>query len=124
MLVKIDENVPLPCVQVISAFGHDVATVYEEDLAGHPDTDVWEVVRQEQRLLITQDKGFGDIRQYKPGTHSGILLLRPPTQRNSDIISLLQQVLESVPLESIVGCLAVANPRRVRIRPATAPPTR
>ena len=34
-------------------------------------------IQKDERYLVTADKGFGDIRTYPPGTHHGILLLRP-----------------------------------------------
>ena len=33
----------------------------------------------ERRLIVTLDRGFGDIRLYPPGTHAGVLVLRLST---------------------------------------------
>jgi hypothetical protein len=43
-------------------------------------TDVGRDIDSEARLIITLDRGFGDIRRYPPGTHAGILVLRVDDQ--------------------------------------------
>ncbi|MGZ8203400.1 MAG: DUF5615 family PIN-like protein [Burkholderiales bacterium] len=51
-------------------------TVASEGLKGKPDSDIWNAARRDDRLLITQDLDFSDVRQFKPGTHPGLLLVR------------------------------------------------
>jgi len=36
---KIDENLPLEVTQVLRSGGHDASSVYDQKLAGCPDTD-------------------------------------------------------------------------------------
>jgi predicted nuclease of predicted toxin-antitoxin system len=74
--IKLDENLPERLAQVLSDFGHDVDTVLSEQLAGHDDADVWSAAQSVGRFLITQDLDFSDLRQYTPGTHAGLLLVR------------------------------------------------
>lgn len=61
----------------ISGLGYQVETVIGQGWGGAEDDDLWPRIVAEQIYWITADKGFGDVRLYKPGTHSGILLLRP-----------------------------------------------
>jgi predicted nuclease of predicted toxin-antitoxin system len=42
MRVKLDENLPAALAKMLTKFGHDVDTVEEEDLSGHPDATVWQ----------------------------------------------------------------------------------
>jgi hypothetical protein len=44
MRIKIDENLPVGLVSVLSVRGHQVDTVPQEDLAGRSDADVWSAV--------------------------------------------------------------------------------
>ncbi len=53
--------------------GHDVQDIRGSKYEGSQDTELWELTRQEQRLLITTDKGFA---QYREQSHSGILIIR------------------------------------------------
>lgn len=76
MRIKLDENLPARLVGILSAHGHDVHTVPDENLSGRPDADIWRAVCAEGRFLITQDLDFSDTRRFAPGTHAGLLLLR------------------------------------------------
>ena len=76
MKVKLDENIPVRLAGELTNLGHDVDTVASEGLKGRPDGDVWSASRREERFLISQDLDFSDVRQFKPGTHPGLLLVR------------------------------------------------
>jgi predicted nuclease of predicted toxin-antitoxin system len=78
--VKLDENMPRSASQVLIAAEHDVDTVVEENLAGATDPQVVAAAATAGRLLITLDRGLGDVRTYPPGSHAGILVLRPADQ--------------------------------------------
>ena len=82
MKIKLDENLPLQIVAELTMLGHDVHTVYEEELMGENDTRIWAAAQNEGRFLITQDLDFADIRSFTPGTHHGILLVRLHSQPN------------------------------------------
>ena len=69
---------------------------------------------------MTADKGFGDIRSYPPGTHAGILLLRPDQAGIRPVLELLERTLAAYDLEALVGAVAVVTPRGIRIRRAKA----
>ena len=42
MRLKLDENLPASAATRLAALGHDVHTVSQERLGGHPDDDVWQ----------------------------------------------------------------------------------
>ena len=75
--VKVDEDLPRRAVQLLREHGYDAASVIEQDMGGWKDSQLWPAIQKEERMLITADKGFGDIRVYPPGTHPSVLLLRP-----------------------------------------------
>src|SRR5450759_4521488 len=76
MKIKLDENLPVRAAQRLREMGHDVETVLEEGLGGQADAAIWQAAQSEERFLITQDLDFSDMRQFAPGTHFGILLVR------------------------------------------------
>jgi uncharacterized protein (DUF433 family) len=67
----------LRIVQMLKDVGYNAVGVIKQDMGGWKDAELWEAVQSERRFLITADKGFADIRLYPPGTHNGVLLLRP-----------------------------------------------
>ena len=76
MKLKLDENLHTELVEVFALGDHDVDTVAVEGLLGADDATVCRAAAPEDRLLVTLDRGFGDIRMYPLGTHAGILVLR------------------------------------------------
>ncbi len=78
MKIKLDENVDLRVVARLQLAGHDVATVPGQGLSSAPDTQVIEVCRQEERCLVTADRGFGNRARFVPTDYAGIVVVRLP----------------------------------------------
>jgi predicted nuclease of predicted toxin-antitoxin system len=76
MKFKLDENLPASAAAILASAGHDADTVIAEHLAGAPDPDVVTTATAASRVLITLDRGTGDIRAYPPRSHAGIVVLR------------------------------------------------
>jgi predicted nuclease of predicted toxin-antitoxin system len=74
--VKLDENLPDSVLSILAGAGHDVDTARAEGLRGAKDPAVLAGATADGRLLLTLDRGLGDIRAYPPGTHAGIVVVR------------------------------------------------
>ena len=120
MRVKVDEDLPTAIAQLLRAAGHDAANVLEQGMGGWKDAEVWRAVQAEQRFLITADKGFGDIRIYPPGSHAGVLILRPDEDGIRPMVELVQQTLTAYALDELAGTVAVVTPRGIRVRRPTS----
>jgi predicted nuclease of predicted toxin-antitoxin system len=79
--VKLDEHLPPSASAVLDKAGNDVHTVIAEGLGGQSYAVVFHAAQDEERLLVTLDRGFADVRSYPPGSHRGILVLRPLDQQ-------------------------------------------
>ena len=99
MRIKVDEDLPIHIARILRDKSYDTATVVEQGMGGWKDLDLWEIVQTEQRFLVTADKGFGDIRLYPPGTHEGVLLLRPDQDGIRPVVELLERVLKKYSLD-------------------------
>jgi predicted nuclease of predicted toxin-antitoxin system len=75
--IKVDEDLPHQIADLLIERGHDALTVVGQGWQGFSDEDLWPRIQNEQRWLITADKGFADLRQHPPGSHAGVILLRP-----------------------------------------------
>jgi predicted nuclease of predicted toxin-antitoxin system len=93
MLVKLDENLSLSHLKLITDFGHTAERVTDERLSGATDETIWEHACAEGRFLITLDLDFSDVRRYSPGTHPGILLLRPRNTGRTAVRDVLSHVM-------------------------------
>ena len=116
MRIKVDEDLPLAVAEVLRGRGYAATTVLEEDLRGAQDSALWAVIQREEKFLITADKGFADIRAYPPGTHAGVLLLRPDEDGIRPTLELVDHVLSQFDLAEFARTLVVATPRGVRLR--------
>lgn len=116
MKVKLDENFPLAVVELLVAHGHDVETIASERLGGATDALVLEAATREQRLLMTLDRGLGDVRRYPPGTHAGILILRLDVQSAAAVTSSLEELITGHDLAALSGTVAIAQRGLLRIR--------
>jgi predicted nuclease of predicted toxin-antitoxin system len=113
---KLDENLPRGAEALLRKAGHDVHTVLDEHLGGNPDPGVIDASRAEDRILVTFDLDFSDIRLYRPKSHSGIWVLRPHTQSIQNTLALLMGALVVLETEPAHGRLWIVEPERVRIR--------
>lgn len=116
MKIKLDENMPATLATVLTACGHDTDTVPEEDLTGKPDPDVWRKTQQADRLLITQDLDFSDIRQFRPGSHHGLLLVRLVNPSRQNLIEQVTSAFKTEAVETWRRCFVVLTERKIRIR--------
>jgi predicted nuclease of predicted toxin-antitoxin system len=92
---------------------HDVRSIYDE-ARGLDDDSVLEMAVREDRILITNDRDFGEhvFRSRKP--HRGVVLLRLADERSANKIAVLKHLLEQHAAE-LEGAFVVAGEASVRI---------
>ena len=93
MKAKVDEDLPPDVTAALRGAGHDAVNVVEQRMGGWKDGPLWDAVPREGHFFVTSDKGFGDIRAYPPGTHAGILVLRPDQDGIRPLVELVELVL-------------------------------
>lgn len=110
-----DENFPLPTVAALVALGHDVATVQPE-VVGKPDEFVLKRAQAENRIVITCDKGFGELafKRGLPAT-SGVVLFRLTTTSLAEFTARVVMALSVS--DQWIDRFVVVQDARVRIRP-------
>lgn len=118
MRIKLDENLPLSAANVLLEHGHDVDTVAAEGLTGARDADVVTAASAAARLLLTLDRGLGDIRHYPPGSHAGIVVVRPADQSAAAVRDVVTEIAAGSQLKALGGVVAIAQPGLLRIRRA------
>jgi predicted nuclease of predicted toxin-antitoxin system len=108
-----DESCDFAIVRALRAAGHDVIAVAEVAL-GAADNVVLELARNEQRLLLTEDKDFGQLVYADGKAAGGVIFIRYPASARS---LLPQIVADLVSRESdrLSGAFVVVQPSRIRI---------
>ena len=115
MKIKIDENLPVSLASLFDEFGHDADTVEDEGLLGHSDDEVWFAAKSEDRLIVTQDLDFADMRRFAGPGNPGVILLRLDNFSKPSIMRRIHEVLRSEDL-NWRGCIVVVNQKRIRVR--------
>lgn len=115
MKIKVDEDLPRSAKELLRERGYEADDVRDEALGGQGDERVWAAAQAEERLVVTGDKEFADIRLHPPGSHKGVLLLRPDVESRAAFAELLRGVLDATSLEELEGQVAVVTPRGLRV---------
>jgi predicted nuclease of predicted toxin-antitoxin system len=110
--VKVDENLPAMVAALLRERGFEADTVIEEGLAGSTDEDLLAAMREQDRMIVTLDRGFGDTRRYPPGSHPRIVVLRLADESALATRAAVMQLLDNHDLETLSGT-------RLPLRPTT-----
>jgi predicted nuclease of predicted toxin-antitoxin system len=116
MKLKLDENLSLHLKPVLIELGHDVLTATDENLLSHSDTEIAQAAKEEQRMLMTLDVEFADLRKYPPGSHPGVILFRPRSLSPLSVNAFITDFVRRTDLDKLAACVAVVDPVHVRVR--------
>ena len=118
MKLLIDTCISGTVRDVLQAAGHDA--VWTGDWPQDPgDDEILDHAHQQNRILITLDKDFGELAVVHGRPHSGIIRLVNWSTQQQASTSLL--VLERYSTELESGAIVTAEPGRMRVRPAIDP---
>lgn len=109
-----DENIPRPMVSALRDAGWDVRSVAESS-PGMSDDDVLALVRAEQRVLLTEDKDFGELVFRLKRDISGVVLVRLPEAPWDVRLPRILAALERR-AGTLIGTYTVIEPQRIRSR--------
>ena len=109
-----NENVPGDCVDALRRREHDVLWVRETS-PGSSDDQVLSLAQNEQRLLLTFDKDFGELVFRRGEAASrGVVLFRTRKQSPARLAERLLQILES--RSDWEGRFSVVDEHSIRMR--------
>lgn len=116
MKLKLDENLSRHLKPLLTRLGHDVVTAADENLLSSSDTEIAAAALREERMLLTLDVEFADLRKYPPGSHPGIILFRPSSLGPLSVNKFIADFVNSADLSRLTSCVAIVDPVNVRIR--------
>lgn len=112
MRFLVDECAGPTVARWLASIDHDVYSVFDES-AGMPDEDVLSKAVKDDRVLITNDKDFGELIFRERRTHRGVIFLRLADERSSNKIAVLQKILE-IHSDRLRGAFITATENRIR----------
>ena len=74
--------------------GHDVTVVAVDYPPSLPDDEVRAISQREQRILVTEDRDFGELVFRHRQAHAGVIYLRLPPMELSSKVSRVMAVLD------------------------------
>jgi predicted nuclease of predicted toxin-antitoxin system len=120
MRFVVDESTGAAVVEYLRAAGHDVLAVADV----MPQADDHAILARaagEGRVLVTNDKDFGELVFRSGHGHNGVVLLRLHDESPANRVRVLEAILNQY-LDRLPGHFTVATEGRVRIRPARGLP--
>ena len=115
MNFKLDENLPVEAADLMRKAGHDVKTVPDEKLQGARDPLLLDRCIAEDRVLVSLDTEFADIRAYPPEDLPGIIVLRLKSQAKTQVLEVFRRLLPRIVTEPLRHHLWIAEENRIRI---------
>ena len=119
MTFKLDENLPSDLGALLRADGHDAHSVLDQELRGAADPAIAKVCQDEQRILVTLDLDFSNIKAYPPQDYYGIIILRLARQDRDSVLAIMPRVLTLLETEPIARRLWIVDDHKTRIRGET-----
>lgn len=114
MKFLLDESADSRLAPYLTGLGHDVETVAGDYTTALDDREVLAIARAEGRILITNDRDFGELVFRFQQPHAGVIFFRLSTTRLAAKIERLTYVLTHYADQ--LDEFLVVTPARVRIR--------
>jgi len=108
-----DESCAGPVIRALREAGHDVVAIAEV-ASGAPDEQVLERALKDERVLITEDRDFGELVFARGRFSAGVILVRFPSRvRNAKPATVVEAVAKLG--TRLNDGFIVVEPGRVRI---------
>lgn len=109
-----DESCDFSVVRALRAAAFDVAAVVEQE-PGTTDVRVIELARAERRIVLTEDRDFGQLVFAAIHATSGVIYIRFPAAKRPELPGRILQLVRREG-ERLEKSFTVIGPHRIRIR--------
>ena len=119
--IKLDENFSPHTADIFINAGFDTHTVYDENLSGASDTEIYAACLSEKRCLITFDTDFCDILRFPSEPTEGIIVIRPKRPiALHDVKMFASKCVELLKEKNPQNSLWILDSHKLRIRKGDA----
>ena len=113
----IDESLPRMLKQVGANEGNKVCDIRDTGSRGAADRKIVEFAHKENAIVVTADRGMGNMLRFPRGSHSGIIVLNYPTDISlAKITFAARRVFKDLLEKDIKGNIIIIEPGKLRIR--------
>jgi predicted nuclease of predicted toxin-antitoxin system len=108
-----DESCAMPVIKALREAGHDVLAI-SEIARGASDDQVLELAVKQKRVLITEDRDFGELVYARGRSSAGVVLLRFHSRALQVKAATLIEAISKLG-SRLEGSFTVVEPGRMRI---------
>jgi predicted nuclease of predicted toxin-antitoxin system len=113
----LDQNQSPRLGALLAESGHDVVHVRDIDMGRALDTDIVELARNDDRVIVSADTDFGELLARSNAARPSVLLIRRQGQRRArEIAALILANLDDVTEDLQRGAVVVLDADRIRVR--------
>ncbi|KFD42046.1 hypothetical protein HY02_09035 [Peptococcaceae bacterium SCADC1_2_3] len=114
MKFLLDESADFPLASYLKEIGHDVTAIAHDYPHALKDHEVLDIAYREQRILITNDRDFGELIFRRRLPHTGVILFRLGIETLENKRTWLQHILTNYAHD--LHSFLVVTERGVRVR--------
>ena len=111
-----DECVYKVTADLLRFWGHDVLTAQEAGLAGKSDEETLAYAIRHERVLITIDMDFSNIRHYTPKSHKGIIVAKTHPRNANQVHNILEHLPNNIEPGRLSKSPVIVDQNNYRIR--------
>ena len=113
----LDANMPNSSTEIVKKSGWNAVNVRSIGMGKAEDEEIVKYAFDNNYVIITRDRGFGNIFNYPKGTHHGIVILKLPSRFTaSEINMILTEFLKSIDTQNIIKLITIIELGRHRTR--------
>lgn len=112
----IDENVSLGLADRLRNSGHNVISIAEEPNRGFEDEDIFTLCKKTKSILITRDYHFTNPIRFPAKGTKGIIYIRHGNLSSQEEIELVEQILNTHPIDLFSEKLVLLSRHGLKIR--------
>ena len=120
MRLLLDECVSLPTHTFLRQSGYDCVTVHALGRSGAANGELLALAKTRRLILVTIDRGMGNLRTYPLDSHAGLIVLKVPSaDQLAAVHRHLADALKTIPADHLTGSLLIVDRTKFRLRRLT-----
>ena len=112
----IDECINWDVIFALRQSGFDALTVKDAKLTGSDDETIFKFACDNKRILLTYDRGFGDIFRFNISKSSGVIIVLTGRMKKDEVVNIVLSFMSTVDKQTdLRGKLVIIGKSKIRI---------
>jgi len=116
MKLLLDQNIRSETLDFLRDLELDVTSTRELKIERLSDDEIMEIAKELNRIVVTFNSDFGDIRYFPPGSHPGVIRLKIEPQILEVVHPILKYLFKTVKHTDLENALTIVTESKIRIR--------